>query len=400
MTIRATWGATMTKLFVWSAATMLAVTAASPAIATTEPLKIGLVMTYSGPFSTYGHQADLGIQTYIKAHGDTIAGRKIDIIRKDDTGLAPDVAKRDAQELVTRDKVDLIFGGNWSPNAFASIPVVNEAKIPFFIIVAATDGIPAKSPYMVRVGLSLSAPSYTVGEWAAKRGWKTGYNAVADYILGTAAANAFAKGMEAGGGKIIGEVRIPVGNPDFAPYVQRIEAAKPNVVQLFLPAGAMAEGFVKTYHDIGLENKAINLLSGDLSETQPTNTLGDYVDGIYTSTFYIDDNNSPANQVFLKAFHAVAGADEYPGFVALEVYDALNITDEVMTEMHGKMDAAKMMSLLRNHQFISPRGPIAFDKDGEIVENWYLRHAELLNGKMEMKLVQTFNMVHAPVFTH
>jgi branched-chain amino acid transport system substrate-binding protein len=364
------------------------------------PFKIGVVMTYSGPFSTYGHQADIGIQTYIKEHGDTIAGRKLEIVRKDDTGLAPDVAKRDAQALITQDKVDVIFGGNWSPNAFASVPVINEAKVPFFVIVAATDGIPAKSPYMVRVGLSLSAPTFTVGEWAAKRGWRTGYNAVADYILGTAAAAAFEKGMAAGDGKVVGDVRIPVGNPDYAPYVQRIEAAKPEVVQLFLPAGAMAEGFVKTYHDIGLGKEGIHLLSGDLSETQPTNTLGDYVNGIYTYTFYIDDNASPANRAFLKAFHAVAGADAHPGFVALEVYDALNISDKVMTEMHGKMDAAKMMSLMRGHQFVSPRGPLAFDKNGEIVENWYLWHAELVNGKVAMKLVATFDMVHAPAFTH
>jgi branched-chain amino acid transport system substrate-binding protein len=365
------------------------------------PLKIGVIMTYSGPMATYGHQADLGIETYMKAHGDMIAGRKIEIIKKDDTGLAPDVSKRVTQELAVRDKADIIFGGCWSPNAFASAPVVTEAKIPFFVIVAATDGIPAKSPYMVRVGLSLSAPSVTIGKWAAEQGWKKGYNAVADYVLGTAAAAAFTQGMKSGGGDIIGEVRIPVANPDYTPFVQRIKEAKPDIVQLFMPAGAPAEGFVKAYHDIGLAKDGIKLLSGDLSETQPTDTLGDYVEGIYTSTFYIDNNPSPANQEFLKAFHEVAGQDAHPGFVALELYDALNITRQVVEAQNGKVDPDTTMGLLRGHEFVSPRGPIAFEKDtGEIIENWYLRHAELVDGKMTMKVVETFSKVEAPALTH
>ncbi|MGH6989330.1 MAG: ABC transporter substrate-binding protein [Stellaceae bacterium] len=389
----------MRKIIGIAAAAALVATAASANAA--PPLKIGLIMTYSGPFATYGHQADLGVQTYMKAHGDMIAGRKIEIIKKDDTGPHPDVAKRDAQELVTQNHVDLIFGGDWSNDAFASVPVVNEAKIPFINIVAATDGLPQKSPYMARIGLSLSAPSYIMGEWAAKeKGWKTGYNAVVDYILGTAAANAFTDGFKKGGGKIIGEVRMPIGNPDYTPYVQRIKDAHPAVVQLFVPAGSMAEGFVKAYHNIGLLKDGIHLVSGDLSETQPTNTLGDYVNGIYTSTFYIADNKSPANKVFLKAFHAVAGADVHPGFVALEVYDALNVTRQIVAKEHGKLVPKQFMALLDNHQFVSPRGPMAFDKDGEIIENWYLRHAELVNGKMEMKMVKTFHMVHAPVLLH
>jgi branched-chain amino acid transport system substrate-binding protein len=373
---------------------------ANLAFADEPPLKIGVIMTYSGPFATYGHQADLGIETYLKAHGDTIAGRKLEFIKKDDTGLAPDVSKRVTQELAVRDKVDIIFGGCWSPNAFASAPVVTEAKIPFFIIVAATDGIPAKSPYMVRMGSPISVPVYTMGKWAAsKMGWKTGYSAVADYILGTAGAAAFRKGMEDGGGKIIGEVRIPVSNPDFTPYVQRIKEAHPQVAQLFLPAGALAEGFVKAYHDIGLMKDGINLVTGPLSEVQPMETLGDYVEGVYTGGNWIEDNKSPANQEFLKAFQEVVGADAHPGFVAMDIWDALNITRQVVEAQGGKIDPDKTMSLLRGHEFVSPRGPIAFDKNGEIVQNIYLRQAVMENGKMVMKDIETLPMVKAPVLT-
>lgn len=389
-------GRWMRNLFGFVVAVALLVMAET-ARADEPPLKIGVVMTYSGPFASYGHQADIGIAAWLKAHGDMIAGRKIDFIRRDDTGLAPDVSKRVTQELAVRDKVNIIFGGCWSPNALASAPIVTGAKIPFFIIVAVTDGIPQKSPYMVRIGLPVSVPVYSMGKWAAKtKGWRTGYSAVPDYVLGTAAAKAFRAGLEAGGGKVVGEVRIPVGNPDFTSYVQRIKETRPQVVQLFLGAGTMAEGFVKTYHDIGLAKEGINLLSGSLSETQPTNTLGDYVDGIYIGTNWIDDNGSPENQAFLKALHETQGPTFNPGFVAMDIWDALNITKAVVEAQHGNVDADKTMSLLHGHQFISPRGPIAFDGNGEIVQNIYLQQVVKVDGKMDMKLVQTLPMVTAP----
>lgn len=386
----------MRKLFIIALAAAVLATAGS-ARADEPPFKIGVVMTYSGPFATYGHQTDIGIATWLKAHGDTIAGRKIEFIRKDDTGLAPDVSKRVTQELAVRDMVDVIFGGCWSPNALSAAPIVTAAKIPYFIIVAVSDGIPQKSPYMVRLGLPVSVPVYSMGKWATEtKGWKTGYSAVPDYVLGTAAAKAFRAGFEAGGGKVLGEVRIPVNNLDFTPYVQRIKEARPQIVQLFLGAGAPAEGFVKAYHNIGLATEGINLVSGSLSETQPTDTLGDYVEGIYIGTNWIDDNGSSENQAFLKALHETEGPTFNPGFVAMEMWDALNITKQVVEAQHGKFDPDKAMAMIHGHQFTSPRGPIAFDAKGEIVQNIYLQQAVKVDGKMEMKLVQTLPMVTAP----
>jgi branched-chain amino acid transport system substrate-binding protein len=389
-------GEKMRKLYTIALAGALLLTAGI-ARADEPPLKIGVVMTYSGPFATYGHQTDIGIATWLKAHGDRIAGRKVEFIRKDDTGLAPDVSKRVTQELAVRDKVDVIFGGCWSPNALSAAPIVTAAKIPYFIIVAVSDGIPQKSPYMVRLGLPVSVPVYSMGKWATEtKGWKTGYSAVPDYVLGTAAAKAFRAGFEAGGGKVLGEVRIPVNNLDFTPYVQRIKEARPQIVQLFLGAGAPAEGFVKAYHNIGLAKDGINLVSGSLSETQPTNTLGDYVEGIYVGTNWIEDNNGPENQAFLKALRETEGQAFSPGFVAMEMWDVLNITKQVVEAQHGKFDPDKAMALIHGHQFTSPRGPISFDEQGEIVQNVYLQHVVEVGGKMEMQLVQTLPMVKAP----
>jgi branched-chain amino acid transport system substrate-binding protein len=386
----------MRKLFTVALAAPLLLTGGI-AQADEPPLKIGVVMTYSGPFATYGHQTDIGIATWLKAHGDSIAGRKVEFIRKDDTGLAPDVSKRVTQELAVRDKVDVIFGGCWSPNALSAAPVITAAKIPYFIIVAVSDGIPQTSPYMVRLGLPVSVPVYSMGKWATEtKGWKTGYSAVPDYVLGTAASKAFRAGFEGGGGKWMGEVRIPVNNLDFTPYVQRIKEAHPQIVQLFLGAGAPAEGFVKAYYNIGLAKEGINLVSGSLSETQPINTLGDYVDGIYIGTNWIDNNDSLENQAFLKALHETEGQAFNPGFVAMEMWDALNIAKEVVEAQHGKLDPDKAMALIHGHQFTSPRGPIAFDGQGEIVQNIYLQHVVKLDGRMEMQVVQTLPMVKVP----
>jgi branched-chain amino acid transport system substrate-binding protein len=253
---------------------------------------------------------------------------------------------------------------------------------------------------MVRIGLPVSVPVYSMGKWAAgTEGWKIGYSAVPDYVLGTAGAKAFRAGLEAGGGKVVGEIRIPVNSLNFTPYVQRIKETHPQVVQLFLGAGAPAEGFVKTYHDIGLAKEGVNLVSGSLSETQPTNTLGDYVEGIYIGTNWIDDNDSPANQAFLKALRATQGPTAYPGFVAMDVWDALNVTKAVIEAQNGKMDPDKMMSLIHGHQFTSPRGPIAFDQNGEVVQNIYLQQVVRVDGKLQMKLVQTLPMVKAPALT-
>ena len=192
-------------------------------------------------------------------------------------------------------------------------------------------------------------------------------------------------------------MRIPINSLDFAPYVQRIKEARPQIVQLFLGAGAPAEGFVKAYTDnIGLAKEGINLVSGSLSETQPTDTLGDYVEGVYIGTNWIDDNDSPENQAFLKALHETQGPTFNPGFVAMEMWDALNITKQVVEAQHGKIDPDKTMALIRGHQFTSPRGPIPIDEHGEIVQNIYLQHVEKVGGKMETKLVQTLPMVKAP----
>ena len=200
-----------------------------------DAIKIGLLLPFSGPFADYGVQIGHGVDLYMKQHGDTVAGRKIEIIRRDVTGVAPDVAKRLARELVTRDKVDFLAGFGLTPNTLAVGPIGTEAKKPMVIMNAATSVITEKSPYFVRFSFTLSQIVTPLGEWAAKNGFKRVYVAVADYAPGHEAEAAFTKAFTAAGGEVVGSVRIPVNNLEFAAYAQRIKDATPQGVFLFVP---------------------------------------------------------------------------------------------------------------------------------------------------------------------
>jgi len=200
-------------------------------------IKLGLVAEFSGPFADYGGQMYAGMKAYIKQHGDTVAGKKIEIIQRDTTGPAPEVAKRLAQELVTRDNVDFLVGFGLTPNAMAVAPVATEAKKPMIIMNAATSIITTKSPYIARVSMTLPQVTQPMAIWAAKNGIKNVYTVVADYGPGLDAEAAFTKAFTAAGGKMVGSVHTPLQNPDFAPFIQRLKDAKPEAVFLFLPAG-------------------------------------------------------------------------------------------------------------------------------------------------------------------
>ena len=210
-------------------------------------VKLGLIAEFSGPFAQYGQQIYGGMKTYMKLHGDTVAGKKIEVIQKDVGGPAPDVAKRLAQELVTRDKVDFLVGFGLTPNALAVAPVATEAKVPMVIMNAATSIITTKSPYIARLSMTLPQITQPIAVWAAKNGIKKVYTVVADYGPGIDAEGAFVKAFKEGGGEIVGSVRTPLQNPEYAPFIQRVKDAKPDAVFLFLPAGEQGIAFMKGY---------------------------------------------------------------------------------------------------------------------------------------------------------
>src|SRR5262245_30491826 len=241
--------------------------APAPAPAAAGPIKIGLVLPLSGPFASTGKQVDGGVKAYLEQHGNKAAGRELEVLVKDSTGVAPDVAKGLAQGLIVRDNVDFLGGFVFTPNALAVAPLATEAKKPMVIMNAATSVITTKSPYVVRVSFTLPQVSAPLATWAAKNGIKSVYTLVSDYAPGADAEAQFKKTFEAAGGKITDSVRVPVQNPDFAPYIQRIKDAKPEAVFIFVPAGAQGTAFLKEFQERGLGKQGIRVIAtGDVTE--------------------------------------------------------------------------------------------------------------------------------------
>src|SRR5258705_9470404 len=230
----------------------LAVLAFSAAAPAQEPVRIGVVAPFSGVAADYGKQIEGGMRTWLKQHGDTVNGRKIQLIIRDTTGPNPEIAKRLAQELVTRDKVDFLAGFGFTPEALAAAPVATEAKKPMIVMNAATSVITARSPYIARFSMTLPQVSAPMATWAWKNGIKKVYTLVTDFGPGIDSETSFKAAFTALGGQVVDSVRMPLRNPEYAPYVQRAKDAKPDAIFLFVPAGQDSIAVMKAYEERGL----------------------------------------------------------------------------------------------------------------------------------------------------
>ena len=360
----------------------MAMLAAAGTLQAQGVVKLGLVAEFSGPFAQYGQQILGGMKAYMKQNGDTVAGKKIEIVQKDTTGPAPDVAKRLAQELVTRDNVDFLVGFGLTPNAMAVAPVATEAKKPMIIMNAATSIITTKSPYIVRVSMTLPQITQPMAQWAAKNGIKKVYTVVADYGPGLDAEGAFTKAFQAAGGQMVGSVHTPLQNPDFAPFVQRVKDAKPEAVFLFLPAGEQGIAFMKAYKERGLADAGIKLIAtGDITDDGVLDAMGDPTLGLVTSFHYSASHNSPENTAFKKAYADANGTTLRPNFMAAAGYDGMAAIYEALKKTGGSTDGDKIMAALKGMQLNSPRGPIMIDPETrDVVQTVYIRKVERTGG--------------------
>jgi branched-chain amino acid transport system substrate-binding protein len=352
--------------------------------AAAQPVKIGVVAEFSGPFADYGTQIVNGMKTYLKQNGDTFGGRKIEIIQRDTTGAAPDVAKRLAQELITRDKVDLLAGFGLTPNALAVAPIDAEAKKPMVIMNAATSIITTKSPYIVRVSHTLPQDTQPIAQWAWKNGVKRAYTLVSDYGPGIDAEGAFVKAFKAAGGEVIDSVRTPLQNPDFAPYLQRIKDSKPDAVFVFLPPGSQTIAFIKGYEERGLKQAGVKLIgTGDLTDDGVLQAMGEPTLGLITSFHYSASHDSPENKAFIKAYAETNGTKYRPNFMACAGYDGMAAIAEALKKTGGSVDPDKFMAALKGMRLMSPRGPIMIDAETrDIVQTVYIRKVEKVNGEL------------------
>jgi branched-chain amino acid transport system substrate-binding protein len=361
-------------------------------------VKLGMVGEFSGPFADYGQQMYNGMKAYMKQYGDTVAGKKIEVIQKDTTGPAPDVAKRLAQELVTRDNVDILVGFGLTPNALAVAPVATEAKKPMIIMNAATSIITTKSPYIVRVSMTLPQVTQPMAQWAAKNGIKRVFTLVSDYGPGQDAEAAFIKAFKAAGGEIVESVRTPLANPDFAPFIQRVKDSKPEAVFVFLPPGSQTIAFIKGYEERGLKAAGIKIIAtGDLTDDGVLQAMGDGTIGIVTSFHYSAAHDSPENKTFLKAYTDTNGTRLRPNFMACAGYDGMAAIAEALKKTQGSTDPDKLLAAFKGMKLMSPRGPIMIDPETrDIVQTVYVRRVEKLNGLLYNVEFDKFPDVHDP----
>jgi branched-chain amino acid transport system substrate-binding protein len=347
-------------------------------------IRLGLVSSFSGPFAEYGQQMLNGMKAYMKLNGDTVAGKKIEIIQKDDGGPAPEVAKRLAQELVTRDNVDILVGFGFTPNALAVAPIASEAKKPMVIMNAATSIITTKSPEIVRVSMTLPQVTQPMAEWAAKNGIKRVYTVVADYGPGVDAEKTFIEAFKKAGGEIVGSVRAPLQNPDYGPFIQRVKDAKPDAVFLFLPAGAPGVAFLKGYEERGLKEVGIKLLAtGDITDDTVLDAMGAPAVGLITSFHYSADHKSPENDAFKKAYAEVSGSKMRPNFMACAGYDGMALIYEALKKTNGSTDGEKLVAAMKGAKWTSPRGPVMIDPETrDVVQTVYIRKVEKVGNEL------------------
>src|ERR1700675_4252761 len=350
-----------------------------------EPIKVGMVVEMSGPFADIGRQIMNGARAYVKAHGDVVAGRKVELIVRDTTGMAPDVAKRQAQELITNDKVDFLAGFGLTPNALAVAPLATEAKKPMIVMNAATSIITRRSPYIARVSMTLPQVTAPLATWAINNGIKRVYTLVSDYGPGIDAETQFKKTFTAAGGQIVGEVRTPPNNPEFAPFLQRIKDARPQAVFIFLPQGAQPVAIMKGFAERELDKVGIRLIAtGDVTEDSLIETMGDAPLGVVTTHQYSVAHESPQNRAFLKAYAEIAGPGSRPNFMAVGAWDGMAAIYEVIRRLNGRIAGDAAMEVLKGMKIDSPRGPISIDPaTRDVIQTIYVRRVERLrDGKL------------------
>jgi branched-chain amino acid transport system substrate-binding protein len=367
----------------------------SVAIGDSPPIKIGVISTYSGPLQA-GKSYDAAFAAFIKEHGDTIAGRKIELIRRDDTGIAPEVARRLAQELIAQEHVDFLAGFGFTPNVMAVGPLTTQAKIPTLIANAATSNIIAGAPYMARFAFTNPQIVGALARWAARHRIKTALAIYQDYGPGIDAGTAFEKIFTSEGGKIVGDLRIPLNNVDYSSYVLRIRDAHPDAV-FAMVNGNGGRPFMDAFTQAGLGKAGVKVLvSQDVVLDENLPGIGDQAIGIVSAGTYSPSHDSALNKQFVRDYKTFNDSD--PDFLSVGAYDCLAAIYKVVAAQNGQIDPDRTMELLKHLKFESPRGPIEVDpQTRDLIENVYIRRTEKRNGRLVNVEIETIPMVRDPL---
>lgn len=353
----------------------------SLALAQDNVFKIGLILPMTGQQATTGRQIDAAVKLWIAQNGETVAGRKVQVILKDDTSV-PDVTRRLAQELVVNDKVNVLAGFGITPSALAVAPMATQSKTPLVVMAAATSSITEASPYVIRTSFTLPQVSVAMADWAPKNGMKNVVTLVTDYGPGLDAEKFFKSRLEFNGGKVPETLRVPLRNPDFAPFLQKVRDLKPDALFVFVPSGAGA-AVMKQFIERGMDKAGIKLIAtGDVTDDDQLNDMGDGALGVVTSHHYSAYHPSAANKKFVAEFQK-ANKGMRPNFMAVGGYDGMRVIYEAIRKTGGKGDGDALLAAMKGQVFESPRGPAFVDaQTRDIVHNVYLRKVEKKDGQL------------------
>jgi branched-chain amino acid transport system substrate-binding protein len=360
-----------------------------------DTVKVGLIMTMTGQQAAVGKQVVAAARLYMQQHGTTVAGKKIELIVRDDAGVA-DNTKRIAQELIVNEKVEFLAGMGLTPLAFAVAPLATEAKVPLIDMVAAASIITEKSPYIVRVSFTLPQHAVAIADWAAKNGSKKALTLVSDYAPGVDAETFFKARFTEAGGTIVDSLRVPLMAPDFAPFLQRVHDAAPDTVFVFIPAGK-AGAFFRQFVERGLDKAGIKLIGvADLTDDDELNGMGDAIIGTVTSGNYSAAHPSAANKAYVEAFKK-ANNGLRPNFISLGGYDGMHVIYEALKKTKGSVEGDALVNAMKGMAWESPRGPISIDpQTRDIVQNIYIRRVEKVNGQLYNVEFLTYDAMKDP----
>lgn len=368
--------------------------AAMPAVAQ-EAVKVGLILPMTGPFASTGRQVEAGIKAYMALNGDTVAGKKIEVVLRDDAGVA-DQTRRIAQELVVNDGVKMLMGFGLTPLAMSVAPVLNQAKIPAIITSATTSAIMAQSQYYVRTSMAGPQSAVPVATWAVQNNMKKVVTLVSDYGPGIDIEQGFTNQFKKEGGTIVEAIRVPLANPDFAPFLQRVRDAKPDAVFAFVPSG-VGSLFMKQFIDRGLAEAGIKLIgTGDITDDDLLNGIGPAAKGVITGHFYSALHDSPENKAFVAEVRK-ANNNMRPNFMAVGGYDAISLAYEALKKTNGDTDGTKLVEAMKGMSWTSPRGPITIDPaTRDIVQDIYMREVKEVDGELYNVEFATFPKIKDP----
>lgn len=370
-----------------------ALAAPLPALAQ-DTVKVGLILPMTGPFASTGRQIDAAVRLYMQQNGTTVAGKKIEVILKDDTGNA-DTTKRIAQELVVNEKVAVLAGFGLTPLAMATAPIATQAKVPLIVTAAATSSITEASPFIARTSFTLPQASVPMADWAVKNGIKSVVTIVTDYGPGIDAEKWFSGRFTEAGGKVE-NLRVPLRNPDFSPFLQKAADAKPDAIFVFVPSGVGSQ-FMKQFRERGLDKSGVKLIGpGDVTDDDILNDMGDVALGAITTQHYSAAHDSAENKAFVEAFKK-ANNGMRPNFMGVAGYDGMHLIYEALKKTNGSTDGQALIEAMKGMSWVSPRGPVSIDPETrDIVQNIYVREVKRVDGELYNVEFATIERVKDP----